>query len=144
MANLSITAANVVVDTAYSYTIDKEKNAGATITAGQVVYKDAADSDKLKLAGAAGTATIAEAYGIALVAASSGQPCAVLRKGVLTIGGTVVVGTRLVLSATTGAMCPEADLLTTEKVTHVGDPITTAKIVCDFTKLLNATGASHA
>lgn len=143
MADLSITATNVVVDTAIAYTMDKEKFAGVALTAGQIVYKDAAAADVLKLADANGTAAVAAAYGVALVNAAIGQPCPVLRKGVITVGATIVVGTRYVLSATAGGVCPEADLVTDDYVTNVYEPISTTKAACDFVRAYNATGVKH-
>lgn len=144
MADLTITAANCVVDTAEPYVIDYSTWAGATITAGQVVYKDSTDSDALKLADADLSEAAADAYGVALVGASDGQPCPVLRRGLVTIGGTVAVGTRYVVSATAGAIAPETDLTTGDYDTTVGRATTTAKLAVDFTSFKNSTGATHA
>lgn len=143
MANYTITAANVVLDTAISYTLDKERFAGVTLTAGQLVYKDAADADKLKLALAGSTAAIAAVYGVTLSGASAGQPCTVLRRGVYTVGATIALGTRGVLSATAGAICPELDLITNDYVSNVFEPISTTKAAVDFTKAYSNTGVKH-
>jgi hypothetical protein len=78
MADLVITAANVAAGAG------SRKNtgtAGATITAGQVVYQDAADG-KYKLADAnSGTAAARAPAGIALHGALAGQPLSILSRG---------------------------------------------------------------
>lgn len=101
MADLSITAGNVVAGSNASKELGV---AGATITAGQVVYKDSADG-KFKLADA-NSATVAArtAYGIALNGASDGQPLQVQTSGDITIGATVTVGNVYVLSGTPGGI----------------------------------------
>lgn len=144
MADISITATSVIVDSSPTPSIDQQTYAGATITAGQVVYKDSSDSDELKLADNDNTETTADAYGIALCNASDGQPCPVFRKGVITIGATVVVGTQYVLSSTAGGIAPAADLDTGDYVTSVGMGYTTGKLACDFTASKNSTGQTHA
>lgn len=118
MANLSVTAANV------SYVVGEitkeELVAGATITAGQAIYKDAAASNVAKLAQSDGTTAEAAVYGIALCSASTGQPVVVAKTGDFDIGGTLTVGTIYVLSQTAGAICPVADLTTGDYVSIIG------------------------
>lgn len=117
MSDLSITAANVL---AGSGAIIERGTAGATVTAGQVVYKAASDS-KFKLADSnSGTAEIQLPYGIALNGASSGQPLSVLTKGPITIGATLVAGTAYYLSETPGGIEPVADLGSGEQVSQLG------------------------
>lgn len=108
MADLTITAANVVPGTGARIV---QGTAGATITAGQVVYKDASDSDKYKLADCdSATAAVRGAVGIALNGASAGQPVSVIVGGQVTIGATIAAGVAYYLSATPGGICPVADL----------------------------------
>ena len=84
--------------------------AGATITAGQVLYLDSSDG-RLKLADAnSATAAIRSPYGVALNGAASGQPVAVLTKGLVTIGATMTAGVAYYLSNTAGGICPVADV----------------------------------
>lgn len=107
MADLSITAANVVAGSGAKKTTGI---AGATITAGQPVYLDTADS-KYKLADCdSATAAVRSPAGIALHAASANQPLTIHRSGPLTIGATVTAGVAYYLSATPGGICPVADL----------------------------------
>ena len=107
MAEVSITAANVVPVAGYSSTTG---TAGATITAGQVVYRDAATST-LKLADSNASQAAANAVGIALHGASSGQPLIYQTAGDITIGGTIAVGKIYVVGATTpGALAEHTDL----------------------------------
>lgn len=128
MSDISITPANVVRGTGAE--LDRSYNAGATITAGQVVYLKTSDTT-WRLAQADGTAEEAggsTVLAIALHGASSGQPLAVQKLGQITIGGTVTVGTVYVVSAAAGGICPWADLVSTNKVTLVGIGVTAAVI----------------
>lgn len=117
LADLTITAASVL----------RGSNArvengifGATITQGQVVYKDAADG-KYKLADTdSATAAVKVPYGIALNAGSSGQPATVLLSGDITIGATLTAGTTYYLSPTAGGIAPLADVAIGDDYTIVG------------------------
>jgi hypothetical protein len=107
MADLSITAASVVAgdDARITY-----GTAGATITAGQAVYKEAAD-DKFKLADCdSATAAVRSPVGIALNGAADGQPLAIVNKGPVTIGATLTAGVAYYLSPNAGGIAPVADL----------------------------------
>jgi hypothetical protein len=118
MADLVITAASVVAGS----TATKETGvAGASITAGQVCYKDASDGGKFKLAdNDSATAAVRAPYGIALHAAGSGQPLTVLKEGPITIGATTAVGTIYCLSSTAGGIAPSADNAAGDYVSIVG------------------------
>lgn len=107
MADITITAASVVKGAdARTLTLV----AGAAITAGQVVYKDAADNDKVKLADAdSATAAIRVPFGVALNGAAAGQPVTVQTDGLITIGGTVAPGVVYLLSDNAGGIMPAAD-----------------------------------
>ena len=117
MADLSITAANVVKGSDASTT---RGVAGATITAGQVVYKEAS-SGKFKLADADhATAEVRQPDGIALHGAADGQPLEVLTGGDITIGATVTAGTAYYLSPNAGGIAPLADVLSGDDVVLIG------------------------
>lgn len=117
MADLSITATSVVAGVNAAKTTGI---AGATITAGQLVYLDASDG-RYKLADANGSGTaIKEVQGVALHGAASGQPLTIQRQGTVTIGATVAVGTIYALSATAGGIAPVADLASGHVVSIVG------------------------
>ena len=127
MADLTVTAANVSLqDGTIGY-----GTAGATITAGQSLYKDPADGNSLKPANAdaAGTAAVA---GVALNSASSGQPVAYVSGGIYNAGATVAVGTVYVLSdAASGGIAPIADFATGSggsTVSIIGVGVTTGRI----------------
>jgi hypothetical protein len=118
MADLTITAASVL---AGSGAVKETGVAGASVTAGQAVYKDASDSNKFKLAdNDSATAAVRSFYGIALHAAGSGQPLTVLKSGPITIGATTAVGTVYCLSSTAGGICPSADIATGDYNTVIG------------------------
>ena len=106
MADISITAANVVPG---SDAVRESGTAGATITAGQLVYLDTSDM-KLKLADSNGAAALRVPNGIALNGAANGQPLVIQKGGDITIGGTMTAGVAYYLSDTPGGICPVADL----------------------------------
>lgn len=103
--DLTITAANVAKGSDATL---ENGTAGATITAGQPVYLDTTDN-KLKLSDNNGTGT-RTVRGIALHAASSGQPLQIQRAGDYTSGATMTAGVAYYLSATAGGIAPVADV----------------------------------
>jgi hypothetical protein len=118
-ADISITAASVVPSASAKFAT---KTAGATITAGQVVYEDTGDSNKVKLADTdSATALARVVFGIAATGAAAGQPVRIIREDpALVIGATVAVGDVLILSGTAGGICPAADAATGDYVTFLG------------------------
>lgn len=117
MTDISITAANV----ARAGSADTEAGtSGATVTAGQVVYKDAADG-LYKLADCdSGAAAARSPIGVALHGASANQPLTILTKGDVTIGATLTAGVVYYLSGTAGGIAPVADLATGDYPVVVG------------------------
>lgn len=107
MADLTITAASVVKGSGAGVDYG---TAGATITAGQAVYKDSATA-KYQLADSdSATAAVRDPGGIALNGAANNQPLAVLTSGPVTIGATLTPGVAYYLSNTPGGICPVADV----------------------------------
>lgn len=126
MADLTITATSVVKGTG---AITETLIAGATITAGQVVYKDTSDNNKAKLCDAdSATAAARSFYGIALNGAASGQPVVVQTGGTITIGATVAVGVAYYMSDVAGGIAPFADLESGDYPTIVGIGVSTTAI----------------
>ena len=125
MATISITAASVLKSSTGSVSVGV---AGASITAGQSVYIDTSDSNKIKLADANGTAPANTFAGIALNAASSGQPvsyCTNDSSG-FTIGATVLAGDTIWLSPTAGGITKtESDLIAGCTKIVIGNMLTT-------------------
>jgi hypothetical protein len=117
MADLTITAANVAP--VGSSTQRQTGTAGASITAGQSVYVDGADSNKVKLADADAAASAA-AVGVALHAAAANQPITYATSGPVTIGATPVVGQWYAVSTTAGGIAPLADLSSGDFITILG------------------------
>jgi hypothetical protein len=103
VAEIKPTGANAVITSAI---------AGATLTAGQVVYIDPADN-KAKLASAAALGT-ARAKGITLHAALANQPVDIQTDGDLEWGTTTppVTGVAYLLSGTAGGISPHLDATT--------------------------------
>lgn len=117
MADVSITAANVQQG---SDARIEHGTFGATVTQGQVVYRDSADG-KYKLADHDhATAAVRQPRGIALNAGADGQPATIQLSGDITIGGTLVAGTTYCLSGTPGGICPQADVTTGDDVVILG------------------------
>lgn len=130
MADLSITAANVI---AGSDAAIVNGRAGATVTAGQVVYREAS-TGKYKLAdNDSATAEVKVPAGIALHGAADGQPLAVQTGGDITIGATLTPGSAYVLSSTPGAIAPVADLGTGDYVVQLGLAKTAAVLALRIT-----------
>ena len=117
MADITITATSVVAGGNARKT---DGTAGATITAGQVVYREAA-TGQIKLADCdSATAEARSPLGIALNGAASGQPVEVLTSGNITIGATVTQGVGYYLSPTAGGICPVADVLSGDYPVFLG------------------------
>lgn len=126
MADLTITATSVVKGTGAT---TETLFAGAAITAGQSLYKDASDANKAKLTDAdSATAAARVFYGIALNGAASGQPVVVQTGGIITIGATVAVGVAYYLSDSPGGICPFADLESGDYPTIIGIGVSTTQI----------------
>lgn len=116
MADLTITAASVIAGGDAGI---ENGRAGATVTAGQVVYKEAS-SGKFKLTDTnSATAEVKNAYGIALNGASDGQPLAVQKSGKITLGSVLTAGTAYYASETPGGIQSAADVAT-ENVAFLG------------------------
>lgn len=124
MADISITATSVSRVDGNTETA----NAGATITAGQAVYKDSSSTWQLADTDSA-TAAAHSVYGIALNGGASGQPVTVALAGAtINIGATVAVGTIYVLSGTAGGICPTTDLATGDYTFVIGIATTTGRL----------------
>jgi hypothetical protein len=116
MADLTVTAASVL----FTSGTKVPGVAGASITAGQGVYLDGTTST-LKLAQCDGTAAEADAVGIALHAAGTGQPLVYAGQGsLINIGATTTKATTYMVSATAGGVAPQADLISTNKIVRLG------------------------
>ncbi|MFI0844427.1 hypothetical protein [Mesorhizobium sp. IMUNJ 23232] len=128
MADVTITAANVLAgaDAEIEHGI-----AGATETAGQAVYRDDADR-KYKLGDNNGAAALRNVRGLTLNGGANGQPMAILKRGDITIGGTLVPGTTYCLSATPGGICPQADVASGSDVVVIGVAESTSVLHVDI------------
>ena len=117
MSDLVITAANVVAGSGAKKVTG---TAGASVTAGQVVYNDSATNTYKLADNDSATAAVRSPAGIALHAAASGQPLTILTQGPITIGATTAVGTIYCLSSTAGGICPSADIASGDYNTILG------------------------
>ena len=124
MADIVQTPANVA---AASGAPTKDGIAGATIVAGDVLYIDATDSNKLKLAIDTSEAAAA-AVGVALNGAANGQPIRYQTGGNINPGGTVAVGEVYNVSRNAGKFAPDADVLSTVYRTTLGVGTTTSNV----------------
>ncbi len=113
MADLTITAATIQPATVTGYpTATKTGVAGETITAGQSVYINSSDSNKIYKSDANASSAAAAAVGIAMHGATSGQPITYCTEGALAFGAILTAGQYYVASATAGGIAPTADLTT--------------------------------
>jgi hypothetical protein len=115
--------------------------AGATITAGMVVYVDTAGAVQIGTnATSAGSGVASPLVGIALNGGSAGQPISILpSNSVVNIGGTAALGKHYALG-TAGGIIPVDDVAGTEYSTAVGIGQTAANIKLMF----NASGVQAA
>ncbi len=118
--------------------------AGEAITAGQSVYLDSSTTPQTyKRTLNTGTVDQANAAGIALNGAATGQPLDVLGiGGVVNPGVAVALGETYAVSAVAGAICPLADVGTggTKWVTILG----VATSVAQITLNINPSGVKRA
>ncbi|MNL47456.1 hypothetical protein D3C87_1702470 [compost metagenome] len=129
MADISVTPSGVVIG---SNAVIEHGTAGATVTAGQVVYKNTA-TGKYELAdNNSAAAAVRQPRGIALNGAANGQPLAIQKEGDITIGATLTAGAEYLLSDTPGGICPRADLLTGEYVAVIGLAKSTTVLAIDL------------
>lgn len=129
MASLSITAANVIKG---SNATVEYGTAGATITAGVVVYLDEADGEYKVADADSATAAAKNPRGIALNGASDGQPLAIIRKGDVTIGATMTAGLAYYLSPTPGEIGVVADVLSGDDPIILGIAKSTTVLTVDI------------
>lgn len=116
MADYSVTPGNVVPTAALKTTLI----AGEAIDAGELIYKKASDS-KAYLAQIDGTEEEADAIGIAVVSAGTGQPVVYQTSGPLAMGSVfTAAGAVVMASRTAGKLAPIADLSTSDFLTLVG------------------------
>lgn len=102
MADLVLTSANVISSLA---TAAKRGIAGSTIVAGNILYKDTGDSNKLKLSDANGADPANGFEGVALCGADVGQPVLYISADPdFTPGITALAGDVIYVSDTPGAM----------------------------------------
>ena len=100
---------------------------GETVTAGQLLYKDASNSNKLMKASTLNSAT-AECVGVSLDGGAAGQPGTYQTSGEYTVGGTCAIGVAYGVSDTAGAIALVADNGTGDFGTIFGIGRSTTKI----------------
>jgi hypothetical protein len=116
MADLAITATSVVLISGQTSSLI----AGETLVAGDAVYQKPSDSRAWK-AQCDGTADEGAFLGIALNGGAAGQPIQLALDGAsINIGATTAKTTAYMLSAALGKICPQADLISTNKIVYVG------------------------
>ena len=135
MADYSVTAADVQQTSSAQV---QAGTAGATITAGQAVFRDSTDSSKIKLA----DCTVDPSYecvGIALNGASDGQPVDYVARDIaFTPGFSGAIGDIVILSEA-GALAPVADLVAGDYAVVIGVFTTTTTLNLYPSQYLRAT-----
>lgn len=125
MADVSITAANVRPSTDAKVRV---VTAGATVTAGQPVYKDTSDSNEWKGCDNDAAAS-AKCEGIAMTNAADGEGLVILTEGSWTAGGTLTKGTVYFVSGNAGGIAPAADVTSAKYVTPIGVASSTSVMI---------------
>jgi len=122
----TITAVRTTADTTKS-----DVTYGATIAAGQTVYKDTADSDKWKLADCDNTTATAGSGGIGIAVTpgiDTGKGIVATGGSIILVGTTMAVGTNYVVSDTPGGIKPTADQATGDYITNLGNAATATQL----------------
>lgn len=129
MADITITAANVKLISGPT----EQLTSGATLTAGQAAYKEAATS-KAKLSdNDSATAEVRAVLGLTLHAALADQPVTVAKNGaVVDLGVILTAGVDYFLSGTPGGICPRADVTTGDDPVRIGMALTTSRLQLDI------------
>jgi len=113
---------------------------GATISAGQAVYLDAADS-KYKLCDNNASAATATIKGVAMTPGVDGGYGYIATAGsIILVGTTMAVGETYYAGATAGEIVPDADLATGNYISRIGTGASATQL--DLT--IKATGIVHA
>lgn len=123
MADLSITAANVVAE---SNAVKETALAGEAIAAGKAVYKSPTTKKFMLADNNSGTAAAKVANGIALNTAALNQPLTIIKSGDVAVGEVLTAGSGYFLSDTPGGICPDADVGAGENVCQIGIAKTTS------------------
>jgi hypothetical protein len=129
MVDLTINPANVISDPTASR---ESGTAGAAVTAGQLVYRDAVTKKYLLADTNSATLDARKPLGIACHAAAINQPLTIHKAGLITIGATLTPGTDYYASDTPGGICPRADVGATENVVLIGLATTNAILNVDI------------
>lgn len=134
-ADLSITAASVLPGADAQLLTGV---AGEALTAGQPVYRKAADSRWYKADCNSATAEARVASAFAMTGSAPGQPVVVQKAGGLTLGATLTAGVAYYLSGTAGGVRPVADNVTGDYPEVLGIASSTTVLKLGF----NASGAA--
>jgi len=125
MADITVTAASVLAASNATLGIG---TAGEALTAGQPVYKDASDSNKIKACDANASAAASACVGIALHTSANNQPIEYATGGDINLGATLTLGQIYITSANAGGIAPVSDLATNWYTTVLGVATTTANL----------------
>jgi hypothetical protein len=129
MADVSFTVTSIKPGTGAQ---KQRGTAGATLTPGMAVYLDTATST-WKIGHCETSATTAAVSGIALGAASSGQPIIVQTGGNLTTSAHLSLASPVYVLSAAGAICPSADLANGDYITVIGVATSTTNLKLGFT-----------
>lgn len=129
MTDLSITATSVALVSGQT----EQVTAGASVTAGQIVYREAATGHAKLADNDSATAEVRAIRGVTLHAATSGQPLTIAKNGaVVSLGAILTAGVDYYVSGTPGGICPRADVTTGDDPIRVGIALTTSNLLLDF------------
>ena len=105
---------------------------GATVSVGDPLYLDAADS-KYKLAACNSTSAIATVKGVALTPGVDAGYGYIMRTGsIIMVGSTLTVGKKYCVGTTAGTLIPDSDLVSTNYRSEVGTAATSTQLDLDI------------
>lgn len=112
---------------------------GGTLSPGDPVYKDGADSEhKAAVATAQATAVV---VGIVMTPGiDAGHSIIAISGSIILVGTTMAIGEPYVVSATAGKIAPETDLATTQFISRLGTAASATQLDLSF----QVTGIQHA
>jgi hypothetical protein len=129
MTDISITAGNVKLVSGPTEPL----RLGASFTAGQVGYKEAATGLAKLADNDSATAEVRAVFGLALAGGAADQPVTFAKNGaIVDFGAVFTAGVDYYLSGTPGGICPRADVTTGDDPVRIGMALTTARLQLDF------------
>lgn len=129
-ADLSITAGNVEI--LASTTTVQVVRLGATVTAGQPVYRKSSDGKYYKCDCDDADDALADAAGIIVTGGAADAYGVIVTAGPMDLGASLSVGANYLVSDTAGGIKPAADIASGDNIVSLGVAVATDKFYVDI------------